>query len=432
MPPADHPNSPPDHESTATHTHREPMSLKRGRELSVDPSASEAASAAYIAAKKNRIEEDAPEPHSETDEDKATGKEGGTIGEVRRKVQEMNWKEGERPGPIDATEGDKDNADSKVEEKTEGEDKSKRSEDKSKRSDDGEDWVKVDKAEATDAPESTDADSDAPSLKRKADEPTAKVAEEKKRKSTSPTPTDSPPKPADPAPAEPKKPQATFGSFSAKPSPFAAMAGTSAFGAAAKKENALDKRPAPFAGSGFGSYSSAFSPFASAKKSEDKAESSSFGDILKEKGDGADAAEEKKPQLDRQDVPTGEEEEETMYQTRAKLFMMESEGAWKERGVGLIKLNRRREDGSAARLVMRADGVLRVILNTALYVGMSCLEDGKHVRMTIFEAGERRFVTVRTASPKVATELTAAIHEHTPLESPKKSLSPAGPNDSTV
>lgn len=39
-----------------------------------------------------------------------------------------------------------------------------------------------------------------------------------------------------------------------------------------------------------------------------------------------------------------------MYQTRAKLFMMEAEGAWKERGVGLLKLNRRRQDGGGARL----------------------------------------------------------------------------------
>lgn len=46
---------------------------------------------------------------------------------------------------------------------------------------------------------------------------------------------------------------------------------------------------------------------------------------------------------------------------------------------------------------MRADGVLRVILNSGLYVGMSCLEDGKHVRMTIFEDGERRFVTIRVS-----------------------------------
>lgn len=39
-----------------------------------------------------------------------------------------------------------------------------------------------------------------------------------------------------------------------------------------------------------------------------------------------------------------------MYQTRAKLFMMEDEGTWKERGVGLLKLNKRREDGGGARL----------------------------------------------------------------------------------
>lgn len=44
---------------------------------------------------------------------------------------------------------------------------------------------------------------------------------------------------------------------------------------------------------------------------------------------------------------------------------------------------------------MRADGVLRVILNASLYVGMTCLEDGKHVRTTVFEGGERRFITIR-------------------------------------
>jgi hypothetical protein len=90
-------------------------------------------------------------------------------------------------------------------------------------------------------------------------------------------------------------------------SAFGSMAGSSAFGAAAaKKDNALDKKPAGFGGggfanSGFGSYSSAFSPFAKKAGGEDKAESSSFGDILKDKGGDAADAEEKKPQLDRQD-----------------------------------------------------------------------------------------------------------------------------------
>lgn len=44
---------------------------------------------------------------------------------------------------------------------------------------------------------------------------------------------------------------------------------------------------------------------------------------------------------------------------------------------------------------MRAEGVLRLILNVSLYAGQTCLEDGKHVRTTVFEEGERRFVTFR-------------------------------------
>jgi Ran-binding protein 3 len=44
---------------------------------------------------------------------------------------------------------------------------------------------------------------------------------------------------------------------------------------------------------------------------------------------------------------------------------------------------------------MRAEGVLRLVLNVSLYVGMTCLEDGKHVRMTVFEDNERRLITLR-------------------------------------
>ena len=46
---------------------------------------------------------------------------------------------------------------------------------------------------------------------------------------------------------------------------------------------------------------------------------------------------------------------------------------------------------------MRAEGVLRLILNVSLYVGMSCLEDGKHVRTTVIEDGERKFLTFRVS-----------------------------------
>lgn len=81
-------------------------------------------------------------------------------------------------------------------------------------------------------------------------------------------------------------------------------------------------------------------------------------------------------------VETGEEEEETMFSCRAKLFHFEKE--WKERGVGTIKLNvqqyaiKNEQQQAAeetppeqkARLIMRTDGVHRVVLNTPVFKGM--------------------------------------------------------------
>jgi hypothetical protein len=49
-------------------------------------------------------------------------------------------------------------------------------------------------------------------------------------------------------------------------------------------------------------------------------------------------------------VHTGEEGEETVYQCRAKLYVMQSDGGWKERGVGALKLNVRSSDGKAPRI----------------------------------------------------------------------------------
>lgn len=47
-----------------------------------------------------------------------------------------------------------------------------------------------------------------------------------------------------------------------------------------------------------------------------------------------------------------------------------SNGNWKERGIGLMKLNKSKRDDKISRLIMRADGVLRVILNIKLYKNM--------------------------------------------------------------
>lgn len=49
-------------------------------------------------------------------------------------------------------------------------------------------------------------------------------------------------------------------------------------------------------------------------------------------------------------VQTGEEDEDTVYQVRGKLYALSPQNQWKERGTGQLKLNVRREDGEGARL----------------------------------------------------------------------------------
>lgn len=71
---------------------------------------------------------------------------------------------------------------------------------------------------------------------------------------------------------------------------------------------------------------------------------------------------------------TGEEGEETQFACKAKLFHFNGK-EWKERGIGNFKLNVTKgaeEDSKpSARLIMRADGALRVILNTPVFKGMT-------------------------------------------------------------
>jgi hypothetical protein len=72
-------------------------------------------------------------------------------------------------------------------------------------------------------------------------------------------------------------------------------------------------------------------------------------------------------------VETGEEQEKTYFTCKAKLFHF-SNKEWRERGLGTFKVNVKVTDGvedkKGARMIMRADGVGRVMLNTPLFKGM--------------------------------------------------------------
>lgn len=60
-----------------------------------------------------------------------------------------------------------------------------------------------------------------------------------------------------------------------------------------------------------------------------------------------------------------------MFSCKGKLFHFS--GEWKERGVGTFKVNvRNDEEGKRhGRMIMRADGALRVMLNSPVFKGMT-------------------------------------------------------------
>lgn len=74
--------------------------------------------------------------------------------------------------------------------------------------------------------------------------------------------------------------------------------------------------------------------------------------------------------LQKQEIKSGEESEETIYQVNAKLYQLSDfEEGWKERGVGAIKVNQN-SNTEKARLIMRSRGILKVILNLPLIKGI--------------------------------------------------------------
>jgi hypothetical protein len=90
-------------------------------------------------------------------------------------------------------------------------------------------------------------------------------------------------------------------------------------------------------------------------------------------------------------VDTGEEQEDTIFINRCKLFLWRSESSsWVERGLGPIKLNVKRRDPDdedenpkpSARFVMRAAATHRVVLNARIFKEMQMTLKEKEKRLT--------------------------------------------------
>lgn len=122
-------------------------------------------------------------------------------------------------------------------------------------------------------------------------------------------------------------------------------------------------------------------------------------------------------------VKTGEEDEDTIYQTKAKLLVLDTASSvWKERGVGTFRINMKEEETKKVlqtRLVMRTDSVYRVILNLLLFEGMKVfIMQDKFVRFAGFETETKEDGTTETrltsfalrcSNPSVAKEVCEQI-----------------------
>ncbi|KAG1147877.1 hypothetical protein G6F37_003710 [Rhizopus arrhizus] len=142
----------------------------------------------------------------------------------------------------------------------------------------------------------------------------------------------------------------------------------------------------------------------------------------------------KVPGIKPTDVKTGEEDEDTIYQTKAKLLILDgSSGNWKERGVGTFRINVKEEENKSTpqtRLVMRADSVYRLILNLLLFQGMKVfIMQEKFVRFAGFEKDTKEDGTSETklvnfalklSNSAVAKEVCETINAHIPPTSSDK------------
>ena len=129
------------------------------------------------------------------------------------------------------------------------------------------------------------------------------------------------------------------------------------------------------------------------------------------------------PTIDAITVETGEEAEETVFSCRAKLYHFEGK-EWKERGVGTFKINTAWAPSSEeslehkSRLIMRTDGVHRVVLNTPIFKGMKVgtpegnEPTGKTLNITGMEAGKPTLFALKVSSIRSATLFIEATCSH--------------------
>ncbi|KAG2218681.1 hypothetical protein INT45_013347 [Circinella minor] len=108
------------------------------------------------------------------------------------------------------------------------------------------------------------------------------------------------------------------------------------------------------------------------------------------------------------EVITGEENEDTLYQTRAKLYEMEHDN-WKERGLGTLRIKQHKKNNQQRRVIMRADSVYRLILNVRLVSYLKFdINQEKFVQFLLIEKEENNEGKIENRFRKFALKVSNA------------------------
>ena len=230
-----------------------------------------------------------------------------------------------------------------------------------------------------------------------------------------------------------EKPKHVFGSSTAFGSGFGLSKKTSE-GSSGQEKGDKKASPKPFA---FGSGLSFGGGFGVLKKADDKAPDRKVDDskdkeetpILEDKKEKTQeleatpsSADNSGVKLQKQEVKSGEEAEETIFQVNAKAYQLSDlKAGWKERGVGVIKVNKDAATGKS-RLVMRSRGLLKVILNLPLIKGFKIqqgfpgsLQSEKFVRITTVDDNKAPLqYAVKTGKEETVQELYEKIVDLVP------------------
>ena len=126
---------------------------------------------------------------------------------------------------------------------------------------------------------------------------------------------------------------------------------------------------APTGDAKLGSANGSLKPIGSSSNDDEDKDGSGTEDDGDDDGNKNDEASERGEKFQHQDVDTGEDGEDTIFSSRAKLYAFKDNN-WKEAGSGVFKLNvipskDSEDDHKSSRFIMRAHQTYRVLLNQA-------------------------------------------------------------------